>query len=80
MVYSKVNKKEGAKILKIKNMKKIVFLYVVFIIAMLVGEIKCICKAVNCNWDPIGKAEIVYTVSACTGIGAVVGYINIQDK
>jgi hypothetical protein len=46
----------------------------------LVGEIKCIIKAVDCNWEPIGKAEIIYTASAFTGFGVIVGYMDIQDK
>ena len=51
----------------------------IFIIG-LVGEVKCIYKAATCNWQPIGKAEVFYTVSAFTGLGVVVGYFNIQDK
>lgn len=47
---------------------------------IIIGEIRCIYKAVTCNWEPIGKAEILYTVSACTGLGAVVGWIHIEDK
>lgn len=47
---------------------------------VIIGEIKCIMKAINCNWEPIGKAEIIYTASAFTGIGAIVGYIDIEDK
>lgn len=47
---------------------------------LIVGEIKCIIKAVNCNWEPIGKAEVVYTASALTGAGCIVGWINIKDK
>lgn len=46
----------------------------------LIGEIKCIIKAVNCNWDPIGKAEVFYTASAFTGAGCIVGWVNIEDK
>ena len=57
-----------------------VSLYSLLIIAILVGEIRCIVKACQCNWDPVGKAEVIYTVSACTGLGMVVGYINIEDK
>ena len=49
-------------------------------ILALVGEIKCIVKAFDCNWEPIGKAEIIYTASVVTGLGCVVGYIDIQDK
>ena len=25
----------------------------------LIGEVKCIYKAIKCNWEPIGKAELV---------------------
>jgi len=47
---------------------------------MLIGEIKCIYKAVNCNWEPLGKAEVIYTVAACTGLGSIVGWFDIKDK
>jgi hypothetical protein len=49
-------------------------------IGAIVGEVMCIVKAVNCNWEPIGKAEIVYTGAACVGLGAIVGYMDIEDK
>jgi len=52
----------------------------VLIIAAFVGEIKCIVKVVKCNWEPIGKAEVLYTASAFTGLGCVVGYLDIEDK
>ena len=26
----------------------------------LIGEVQCIYKAVKYNWEPIGKAEVVY--------------------
>ena len=45
-----------------------------------VGEVKCIYKALNCNWSPIGKAEVVYTVGALTYTGSVIGWFNIEDK
>lgn len=50
------------------------------ILFLIIGEVKCIIKAVKCNWEPIGKAEIIYTASAFTGIGCIVGWINIEDK
>jgi hypothetical protein len=55
-------------------------LVIALIIAALVGEVKCIVKACKCNWEPIGKAEVVYTAAAFTGLGVVVGYIDITDK
>ena len=61
-------------------MKKIGVISVIIWLLAIAGEIQCIVKAVNCNWEPIGKAEIIYTASACTGFGAVVGWLNIEDK
>lgn len=49
-------------------------------ILLVVGEVKCIIKAIDCNWEPVGKAEIIYTGASLTGLGCVVGYINIEDK
>ena len=49
-------------------------------LVMLVGEVRCIYKVCTCNWEPIGKAEIIYTLSAFTGLGCIVGYIDIKDK
>ena len=52
----------------------------VIVILILIGEVRCIYKAVTCNWEPVGKAEIVYTGAAVTGLGIIVGYLNIEDK
>jgi len=60
-------------------MKNLIIVLAIIVLA-LVGEVKCIVKAFSCNWEPIGKAEAVYTVSALMGIGAIVGYIDIEDK
>lgn len=48
--------------------------------AALFGEVRCIVKAVKCNWNPIGKAEIIYSAGAITGLGVVIGYMNIEDE
>jgi len=64
-----------------KQSKSIVPIIMAFIIvAMVVGEVKCIVKAFRCNWEPIGKAEVFYTASALCGIGVITGYIDIEDK
>ena len=49
------------------------------IIFVLVGEVKCVVKAVRCDWNPVGKAEVLYTGAALTGLGAIVGWIDIED-
>ena len=53
---------------------------ILVILFLLVGEVRCIVKAVRCDWDPVGKAEIIYTGAAFTGLGGIVGWINIEDK
>lgn len=53
---------------------------IALVLLPLIGEVLCIYKAVKCNWEPVGKAEMVYTVSAITGLGCIVGYIDIKDK
>ena len=58
----------------------LIVIYAAIIIAALVGEVKCIIKSIDCNWEPVGKAEIVYTGASLTGLGAIVGYMDIQDK
>jgi len=52
---------------------------IIYILAI-IGEVRCIYKTVTCNWEPIGKAEIIYTAASITGIGAVIGWLNIEDK
>lgn len=54
-------------------------IYLLVIILCVIGEIRCIYKAVSCNWEPIGKAEIVYTIGVF-GPGVIIGYLDIEDK
>ena len=53
---------------------------VLCVLTLIIGEVKCIIKMVECNWEPIGKAEVIYTVGTFTGLGCVIGYIDIKDK
>lgn len=63
-------------------MKTRIFTALIVLILLLsaIGEIKCIIKMVNCNWEPVGKAEIIYTAGTFTGLGVVIGYLDIEDK
>ena len=56
-------------------MKKAI-LYLILIIIVLVGEVKCIIKFFSCDFKESYKAEIIYGVSMATGLGAVVGYMD----
>ena len=59
---------------------KTMFIWVAIIALLVVGEVRCIYKAIACNWEPIGKAEIIYAGAAITGLGGVIGWMNIEDK
>lgn len=48
-------------------------------VLLLVGEVKCFYKVFICDWNPIGKAEVIYTASAFTGLGCIVGWLDIED-
>lgn len=53
---------------------------ILLIIGIIGGEIRCVYKMVSCNWEPVGKAEIFYTVGTFTGFGSIIGWIDIEDK
>jgi hypothetical protein len=59
---------------------KVVIIWVVIVTLLIIGEVRCIYKAIACNWEPVGKAEIVYTGSAICGLGCIVGWMDIEDK
>lgn len=46
---------------------------------IIIGEVKCIIKAVNCDWQEPYRAEVIYTVSAFTGFGGIIGWVDITD-
>jgi len=53
---------------------------ILFFLFLIVSEVRCIYKAVSCNWEPVGKAEAVYTIGFFTGTSLVVAWIDIEDK
>lgn len=55
-------------------------IYLAISLFLFIGEVKCIIKMIDCNWDPIGKSEIIYTVGTFTGLGSIIGWIDIEDK
>lgn len=55
-------------------------IYLAISVLLLVGEVKCVIKMINCNWDPVGKAEVLYTLGTFTGLGSIIGWIDIEDK
>ena len=53
----------------------------IIIICLSVGWVKCVGKVINCNFKPVGKAEVVYTIGIFVPIvGGIIGYMDIEDK
>jgi len=63
-----------------RRFKIVLAFWTLIILLSIAGEVKCFIKMVNCNWNPIGKAEVIYTASFFTGFGAIVGWIDIKDN
>jgi len=61
-------------------MNKSIILVAALYGALIFGELRCIYKMCTCNWEPIGKAEAVYTIGTFTGTGVIIGYLNVEDK
>ena len=57
-------------------MKQLSCLFTIIFILGIFGEVLSIIKFCNCDFEPSYKAEIIYGVSAITGVGAVTGYFN----
>ena len=61
-------------------MRLAVIIYIALFIAAYVGEVKWIIKFVRCDLNTTYKKEIIYGVGVCTGAGAVIGYLNINEN
>lgn len=48
-----------------------------FIIFLIAGYIQCIVKFCKCDFEPSYKAEILYGVGSVTGLGAVIGWMDL---
>lgn len=62
-----------------KDTGNMILVGLLLIILSAAGEILCVIKATRCDWEAPYKAEAVYTISALTGLGSIVGWFNISD-
>lgn len=46
-------------------------------IAAIVGEILCVVKFFSCDFKESYKAEFVYGFGSVTGLGCVIGYMDV---
>lgn len=59
-------------------MLKAILVIAIYILGI-IGEIRCFYQFFTSDFESSYKREMIYGLSAITGIGAVVGYINIPD-
>ena len=57
-------------------MKTFSFMCLLLWAFLIIGEIMCIVKFVKCDFEPSYKAEIVYGVSAVSGLGGIIGWFD----
>lgn len=53
----------------------LIFVIVLWALAI-IGEISCIVRFFKCDFKESYKAEIIYGVSAVSGLGCIVGYMD----
>lgn len=56
-----------------------IIIRVLISLILIIGYVKCVIKLVNCDFEAPYKAEVIYGIGTCTGLGAIFGYINIPD-
>ncbi len=44
-----------------------------------IGWVRCVIHLIKTDFAPPYKAEVIYGIGSFTGMGAVVGWINIKD-
>lgn len=54
----------------------LIIVYVLIVLFLVIGEIKCIIHLIQCDFKPPYKAEILYLVGAVTGLGGIFGWCN----
>jgi len=60
-------------------MKNAFFIFLIWCLAI-IGEVRCIYRFFTSDFEPSYKRECIYGFSAITGIGAVVGWMDIEDQ
>lgn len=60
-------------------MKKLILIWLLVVVGLGAGYVRGVVKIVHCDFKAPYKAEVLYGVGICTGLGAVIGWFNIAD-
>lgn len=58
-------------------MKTIITLLLV--VVLIIGEVLCVYKFFTSDFEPSYKREAVYGIGAVSGLGCVIGWMDIED-
>lgn len=58
-------------------MRLLVIVYAFVGLFLFAGYVQCVVKFVSCDFKPSYKAEIVYGVGLVTGLGGIVGWVDV---
>jgi len=62
-----------------KTFKLVTAIFVLIGVMALIGYVRCVVKFIQCDFEEPHRAEVIYGVGTFTGIGAVIGWFNIND-
>lgn len=55
----------------------ILIIQLILAVLSVIGYVKCIIHLIQCDFEPSYKAEIIYAIGACSGLGAIIGWFDI---
>lgn len=54
---------------------------IIIVILLIIGYIQCVVKAIDSDWEPVGKREISYSIGVgVPPLGGIIGWFDIKDK
>jgi hypothetical protein len=58
-------------------MKLLVVVYVFVVLFLFAGYVQCVVKFVKCDFKPSYKAEIIYGAGLVSGLGGIIGWMDL---
>jgi len=60
-------------------MKKFSIISIAILLFFIIGYVKGLVKFVQCDFKSPYKAEVIYGIGTFTGLGTIIGWIDIPD-
>lgn len=53
-----------------------ILIYILVVAFCLIGWVMGLIRFMECDFDPVGKAEIIYGIGIITGLNSIFGWFN----